>query len=229
MLSFIGNHGVPSSKEARTSFPGGARIEMLPESTRFGARRIIDSVGIKHRLSAIGIRVRETTGSGGIRPYFFTNGSDLLQRDENSLQLKLFPHTVFFAAGDAFSTDWPRSEGIPSNANRDAGIGGQMLSLIFRHPMSPRAVSDSFSRSPETPTLPNQAKVTPSRERPSGKGQKGIIGDDPRSYAPGGKILQRKELPEHLPESLPDEGPKFNDRVLPPKEIAAKEGPFNED
>ena len=95
--------------------------------------------------------------------------------------------------------------------------------------MSPRAVSDSFSRSPETPTLPNQAKVTPSRERPSGKGQKGIIGDDPRSYAPGGKILQRKELPEHLPESLPDEGPKFNDRVLPPKEIAAKEGPFNED
>ena len=60
--------------------------------------------------------------------------------------------------------------------------------------MSPRAVSDSFSRSPETPTLPNQAKVTTPWERPSGKGQKRIIGDDPRSYAPGGKALQGKNF-----------------------------------
>ena len=104
-----------------------------------------------------------------------------------------------------------------------------MLSAISRHTVSPRAVSNSFSRNPETPTPPNQAKVTPPWERSSEKGQKVIIEDDPRSYAPGGKILQRKELPEHLPESLPDEGSKFNDRVLPPKEIAAKEEPFNED
>ena len=70
----------------------------------------------------------------------------------------------------------------------------RLLSVIFRHPMGPRVVSYSFSRSPETPTLPNQAKVTPSRERPSGKGQKRIIGDDPRSYAPGGKTLQGKNF-----------------------------------
>ena len=104
-----------------------------------------------------------------------------------------------------------------------------MLSVIFRHPVSPRAVSKSFSRSPETPTLPNQAKATPPRERPSGKGQKRIIGDDPRSYAPGGKTLQGKNFQK----SLPDEGPTFKDKVLkgdiPPKEFATKEGPFDGD
>ena len=70
----------------------------------------------------------------------------------------------------------------------------RMLSVIFRHLVSPRAVSNSFSRSPETLTLPNQAKVTPPWERPSGKGQKRIIGDDPRSYTPGGKTLQGKNF-----------------------------------
>ena len=101
--------------------------------------------------------------------------------------------------------------------------------MIFRHLVSPRAVSNSFSRSPETPTLPNQAKVTPPWERPSGKGQKRIIGDDPRSYAPGGKTLQGKNFQK----SLPDEEPTFKDKVLkseiPPKEVATKEGPFDGD
>ena len=56
MISFIGNHGVPPLKEARTSFPGGARIEMLPESTRFRARRTIVPVGIKYRFPIRGIK-----------------------------------------------------------------------------------------------------------------------------------------------------------------------------
>ena len=68
------------------------------------------------------------------------------------------------------------------------------MSVIFRRPMSPRAVSYSFSRSPEPPTLPNQAKVTTPWERPSGKGHKRIIRDDPRSYTPGGKTLQEKNF-----------------------------------
>ena len=128
--------------------------------TRFGARRTIDSIGVKHRFSAREIKIRETSGSRGIRPHFSANGSVFLQGDEDSVQLKLFPHKASFAAGDASLAEWLQSGRIPSNANRDAGIGGQMLSVIFRHPVSPRAVSNSFSRSPETPTLPNQAKVT---------------------------------------------------------------------
>ena len=98
--------------------------------------------------------------------------------------------------------------------------------MIFRHPVSPGTISNSSSRTPETPTLPNQAKVTPPREHPSGKGQKRIIGDDPRSYAPGGKTLQRKNFQtaflmrgRHLMTVLKGD--------LPPKEVATKEGPFD--
>ena len=105
-----------------------------------------------------------------------------------------------------------------------------MLSVIFRHPVSPRAVSNSFSRSPETPILPNQAKVTPPREHPSGKGQKRIIGDDPRSYAPGGKTLQGKNFQRVFQKAFLMRGRPLktvHGGDLPPKEIATKEGPFD--
>ena len=91
MISFIGNHGVPPSKEARTSFPGGAKIEMLPESTRFRARRAIVPVEIKHRFSIREIKVRGKSGPGGIRPRFSVNGIAFILGREDSVQLKLFP------------------------------------------------------------------------------------------------------------------------------------------
>ena len=102
-----------------------------------------------------------------------------------------------------------------------------LLSVIFRHPVSPRAVSSSFLRSPETPILPNQAKVTPPREHPLGKGQQKIIGDDPRSYAPGGKTLQLKNSQKAFPMRGRHLVTKVLKGDLPPKEVATKEGPFD--
>ena len=95
MISFIGNHGVPPSKEARTSFPGGAKIEMLPESTRFRARRAIVPVEIKHRFSIREIKDSGTSGSGGIRPRFSVNGIAFIRGREDSVQLKLLPRGFF--------------------------------------------------------------------------------------------------------------------------------------
>ena len=105
-----------------------------------------------------------------------------------------------------------------------------MLSVIFRHPVSPGTISNSSSRTPETPTLPNQAKVTPPREHPSGKGQKRIIGDDPRSYAPGGKTLQGKNFQRVFQKAFLMRGRPLktvHGGDPPPKEIATKEGPFD--
>ena len=55
-----------------------------------------------------------------------------------------------------------------------------------------------ISRSPEPPTLPNQAKVTASWERPSGQGRARIIDIGPRSYTPEDTTLQRKNFQKTL-------------------------------
>ena len=49
-----------------------------------------------------------------------------------------------------------------------------LLSVIFRHPVSPGTISNSSSRTPETPTLPNQAKVTLRGSIRLGKDRRGL-------------------------------------------------------
>ena len=80
------------------------------------------------------------------------------RRRKDSASLESPPQTNSSAADD---TLWHRAGEIPNGTIRIFGIGGQMLSVIFRQPMCLGAVSGALSRE-HVPDFTEPSEVTTS-------------------------------------------------------------------